>query len=368
MKSFLGFVTKEFYHIFRDRRTMLILFGIPIAQILIFGFVVTNELKDMRIAFLDYSRDEVTQEITSKIIASGFFISEGCLENSDAVEKVFKKGNVRQVIVFEQGFQKKLSREGTATIQILTDASDANTASQLVSYTAAIIRQYVDELNTGVKPPVVIETESRMFFNESLKGVYLFVPGTIALILMLISAIMTSISIAREKELGTMETLLVSPLRPAEIVMGKVMPYMVLALINAITILLLGYYVFGLPVYGSLLLLSLETLLFVTLALALGILFSIIAPNQLVAMFISMFGLLLPTLVLSGFIFPIENMPKALQYITYIIPPRWYLIIIKNIMLKGAGFAFVWKETAILLVMTIVVFAVSIKKFKIRLQ
>ena len=368
MNSFWAFVKKEFLHIFRDTRTMLILFGIPVAQILIFGFVVTNELKDMRIAFLDLSHDEVTHEITDKIIASGFFINDGFLDNTDQIEAAFKKGNIRQVVVFEDHFQENLLKNQEASIQIITDASDANTASQLVNYTSAIIMQYVNTLNRNNALPVVINAESRMFFNESLKGVYLFVPGTIALILMLISAIMTSISITREKEMGTMEALLVSPLKPYQIILGKVMPYMLLALINAITIVLLGYFIFGLPIHGSTLLLAFETILFITLALALGILFSIISPNQMVAMFASMFGLLLPTLILSGFIFPIENMPPVLQYFSLIIPPRWFLFIIKNIMLKGAGLAYVWKETLILLIMTIVLFTISIKKFKIRLQ
>lgn len=368
MRSFWAFVKKEFYHIFRDRRTLLILFGIPVAQILIFGFVVTNELKDMQVAFLDHSKDDVTHEIQEKIIASGFFINAGNLENVDEIESVFKKGKIRQVVVFENNFQQNLLREGTANVQIITDASDANTASQLVSYTSAIILQYTNELNNGVSLPVVINTEPRMFYNESLKGVYLFVPGTIVLILMLISAIMTSISITREKEMGTMETLLVSPLKPAQIILGKVMPYMLLALINAITIVVLGYLIFGLPIQGSILLLALETLLFITLALTLGILISTIAPSQMVAMFASMIGLLLPTLILSGFIFPIENMPQWLQYFSLIIPPRWFLDIIKNIMLKGAGIEFIWKETLILVGMTLVLFTVSIKKFKIRLQ
>ena len=368
MRSFWAFVKKEFYHIFRDRRTLLILFGIPVAQILIFGFVVTNELKDMRIAFLDHSNDEVTHEIREKIIASGFFINDAILESTNQIEPAFKKGDIRQVVVFEDHFQQKLNRDGKAAVQIITDASDANTASQLVNYTSAIIMQYVNEINAGKALPMTIHTEARMFYNESLKGVYLFVPGTIVLILMLISAIMTSISITREKETGTMETLLVSPLKPAQIILGKVMPYMLLALVNAITIVLLGYFIFGLPIQGSIVLLALESLLFITLALALGILFSTRAPNQMVAMFASMIGLLLPTLILSGFIFPLENMPQWLQLFSYILPPRWFLTIIKNIMLKGAGLEFVWKETLILAGMTIVLFTVSIKKFKIRLQ
>ncbi|PID93929.1 MAG: multidrug ABC transporter permease [Bacteroidetes bacterium] len=368
MKSFWGFVKKEFYHIFRDRRTLLILFGIPVVQILIFGYVVTNELKDMRIAFLDYSQDEVTHEIKEKILASGFFVDAGSLLHSEEIDQAFKKGDIRQVVLFEDNFQQKLLREGRAHVQVITDASDANTASQLVSYTSAIIQQYADGLNAHKTLPLAIHTEVRMFYNESLKGVYLFIPGTIVLILMLISAIMTSISITREKEMGTMETLLVSPLQPLQIIMGKIMPYLLLALINAATIVLLGALVFGLPLQGSILLLSFEIVLFVVLALALGILISTVAPDQIVAMFASMMGLLLPTLILSGFLFPLENMPKWLQYFSLVLPPRWFLTIIKGIMLKGAGLASLWKETLVLIGMAIGLFILSVKRFKIRLQ
>jgi ABC-2 type transport system permease protein len=213
-----------------------------------------------------------------------------------------------------------------------------------------------------------INTEARMVFNEGLKSVYMFVPGTMALILMLVSAMMTSISIAREKEMGTMEVLLVSPLRPAQIVIGKVLPYVVLAFINAITIILIGYFIFEMPVKGSLWLLLAENLLFISLALSLGILISTLAKSQQVAMFISLFALMLPTILLSGFIFPIENMPVILQWLTYIIPPKYFIIIIKNIMIKGTGFEFVWKETLVLIGMMILFIIISVKKFKVRLE
>jgi ABC-2 type transport system permease protein len=367
MNRFWSFVKKEFYHIFRDPRTMLILFGMPIAQILIFGYVVTNEIKDVRIGIYDQSKDEVTREITNKILSSGYFLLDNNLNTDKNIEEIFKEGKVKEIIIFEPDFAKKLISNGYAAIQLIADASDANTANLIVNYTQAIIFDYIKKKNAGIQYPLQIIPEVRMLYNEELEGVYMFVPGTMALILMLISAMMTSISIAREKELGTMEVLLVSPLRPAQIILGKVTPYVVLSFINAVTIILLGYFVFDVPVKGSIVLLLAESMLFILLALSIGIFISTIIKSQQTAMFISMFALMMPTILLSGFIYPIENMPEILQWFSYIIPPRWFIIIIKNIMLKGTGFLYVWKETLILSVMIIFFIVLSIKKFKIRL-
>ncbi|MBN1340296.1 MAG: ABC transporter permease [Bacteroidales bacterium] len=367
MKQFLGFVRKEFLHIFRDTRTMLVLFGIPVAQLLIFGYVVSTDIKDIRIAVCDRSKDEVTRRITEKILSSGYFIPEKNPDDLREAEDIFREGNVRVVIVFEPGFAKKLEREGTADVQVLTDASDASTASLIVNYITGIIGNYMAEANSQAGTPLTIGAEVRMAYNEGLKSVFMFVPGTMALNLMLVSAMMTSISIAREKETGTMEVLLVSPLKPVQIVIGKVIPYVALSFINAATIIALGSVIFGMPVRGSLVLLLAESLLFICLALSLGILISTMAKTQQVAMFISMFALMLPTILLSGFIFPIENMPVALQWFSHIMPPKYFIIIIKNIMLKGTGFIYVWKETVILAGMTAVFIALSVAKFKIRL-
>ncbi|MCK4663730.1 MAG: ABC transporter permease [Bacteroidales bacterium] len=368
MKKFLGFVRKEFFHIFRDYRTMIILFAMPVAQILIFGYVVTNELKDIKIAVLDNSKDNVTKEITNKILSSGYFILDRNISSINQIEDIFRKGNVKEVIIFEPDFAKKLEKEKQADIQLIADASDANTANMIVNYTSGIIYNYVQMRNENNVIPYRIIPEVRMFYNEGLKGVYMFVPGTMALILMLVSAMMTSISIAREKEIGTMEVLLVSPLKPIQIIVGKVMPYVGLSFINAVVILLLGVFVFDVPIHGSLILLLAESLLFIILALSLGILISTASSSQQVAMFISMFALMLPTLLLSGFIFPIENMPKILQWLSNIMPARFFIIIIKNIMLKGTGFLYVWKETLILIGMTLFFLIMSVKKFKIRLE
>ncbi|MEN8116074.1 MAG: ABC transporter permease [Bacteroidota bacterium] len=368
MKQLRSFIKKEFYHIFRDPRTMLILFGIPIAQLLIFGTVIKSEIKDVHIAIYDQSKDETTRQITNKLLSSGYFILDENLNNTKGIEDIFKKGKVKEVIVFENGFEQKLVKEGYATMQLIADASDPNMARLVTSYTKAIVNDYIRKMYPNLQMPMQITPEVRMYFNEEMKSAYMFVPGVMALILMLISAMMTSISITREKELGTMEVLLVSPLKPVQIIVGKVLPYLLLSIANAFIIVLIGRFIFGVPITGSFILLMLETILFIMMALCLGILISTAAKSQMVAMFISMIALMLPTIILSGFIFPIENMPKMLQLLSHVMPARWFIAIIRGIMLKGVGITFVWKETLILLGMTIFFIAMSVKKFKIRLE
>lgn len=363
-----GFIIKEFYHIFRDVRTMIILFGMPVVQILLFGFALTNEIKNARIAVLDYSKDEVTAQLIAKITSSGYFILEENLASEDQIEDKFRQGKIKEVIIFEDNFAENLEKNKNAGIHIIGDASDPNTASLLANYTRAIISDY--EINLFISQasiPIQITPEPKLLFNPELKSVFMFVPGIITILLMLVCAMMTSISIAREKELGTMEVLLVSPLKPIQIILGKVTPYVVLSLINALTILTLGYFVFGMPMRGNLALLLSEAMLFILMALSMGILISTIAKNQQVALMISLAGLMLPTILLSGFIFPIENMPVALQILSNIMPSKWFIIIIKAIMLKGTGLQYIWKETLIIMLMITIFIGLSVRNFKIRL-
>ncbi|MEA3504683.1 MAG: ABC transporter permease, partial [Bacteroidota bacterium] len=366
MNRFIAFVIKEFHHITRDYRTLIILFGIPIAQILIFGYVVKSEIKDVNIAVFDKSKDVTTLRITNKLISSGYFLLNKNLDNTKDAEEIFKRGDVKMIVVFDSDFDKKMHCNEHPEIQLLADASDPNQASLIVNYTTVIINNFLKEEFVAYDIPLQVTPQVRMFYNEEMRSVFMFVPGTMAMILMLISAMMTSVSIAKEKELGTMENLLVSPLQPIQIIIGKVTPYLFLSIVNAVSILALGYFVFGLPIRGSLLLLMGETILFIFLSLSLGILISTVSSSQQAAMFISMFALLLPVLLLSGFIYPIENMPEILQWLTYVMPPRYFIVILKNIMLKGTGFMFVWKETLIIIGFTIVFIAISVKKFKLR--
>jgi ABC-2 type transport system permease protein len=361
------FIIKEFHHIFRDFRTMIILFGMPLVQVLLFGFAITTDIKDARIAILDKSNDYMTHEITNKLLSSGYFILGGNLDNDAQIDKAFRKGDIREVIIFESDFAKKIEKDKHAAVQIIADASDPNMASLLFNYSQSILNDYQRDLFKTTHFPMQIQPEMRMLYNPELKSVYMFVPGIITILLMLISAMMTSISIAREKELGTMEVLLVSPLKPFQIIVGKVIPYVLLSCINAVVILLLSFFVFGMPVQGSLLLLMAEMVLFIIMSLSLGIFISTVSQTQQIAMMLSMFALMLPTILLSGFIFPIENMPVALQYLSLIMPSRWFIIIIKAIMLKGSGIMILWKETLIIVGLTLFFVAMSVKKFKVRL-
>lgn len=368
MKRFIGFLTKEFYHIFRDKRTMFILFGMPIAQILLFGFAITNEINNVDIAILNLSKDTETQKIINKINGSNYFKIEQEISNENEIENVFKKGKVKAVLVFENHFINQLKTQNQAKVQVITDATDPNIANTISNYVQAILLNYTNEINRNNKSTYQIRTQTQLYYNPELKSVFTFVPGVMTIILMLVSAMMTSISITREKELGTMEILLVSPLKPFQVIFGKVFPYIFLSIINATFILLLGFFVFKMPIEGSLFLLAFESILFIVSALSLGILISTISNTQQTAMMISLFGLMLPVIILSGFIFPISSMPLPMQIISNIIPAKWFIIIIKAIMLKGASLAIIWKETLILIGMTALFIGLSIKNYKIRLE
>ncbi|MDL5510403.1 ABC transporter permease [Arenibacter sp. M-2] len=368
MNRFIGFIKKEFYHILRDRRSLFILFGMPIVQVMLFGFAITNEINNVDIAILDHSKDVNTKEIINKIATSKYFSIKGFIDHEDEIESTFKKGKIKAVLNFEKDFSKNLVTQKKATVQIVTDATDPNTANTISNYVGSILKNYQQELNQGLNLPYQIVPKTRMVFNPELKSVYMFVPGVMTIILMLVSAMMTSISIAKEKELGTMEILLVSPLNPIQVIVGKVVPYILLSIINAAVIILLSIFVFKMPVQGSLFLLGAESTLFIVNALSLGILISTISSTQQTAMMISLMGLMLPVILLSGFIFPISSMPLPLQLISNIIPAKWFIMILKGIMLKGVGLAYVWKETLILIGMTIFFIVLSVKKYKIRLE
>ena len=368
MKKLLGFIRKEFYHILRDPRTLIVVFGIPVVQIMLFGYVITNEIKDVSVAVFDQSNDVRSHELITKIASSSYFIIEDNIHSYREIDETFKRGKVKEVIVFEPNFGQNLERKNKAAIRLIADASDPNTANMIVNYTKGIVGNYVDKLNDGKQLPIQIETRNRMMYNPAMRGVYMFIPGIMTLILMLVSAMIASISLAREKEIGTMEILLSSPLNPIQIIIGKLAPYFILSALNATLIISLGIFVFGVPVVGSLFLLMMECVLFIMVALALGIVISTVAKTQQVAMFVSQFALMLPTILLSGFIFPVENMPLPLRILSNIMPAKWFIIILKDVMLKGAGIEFIWKETLVLLGMFLFFVMLSVKKFKIRLE
>lgn len=369
MKRFSGFVRKEFILIFRDVRTLIILFGLPAVMIILFGYVVSTDLKNASLAFLDLSKDDVTSELTDGICSSGFFRKTADLSGYHDVDRVLKSGKAKAVIVFGENFGRDLESGKNARISIIADGSEPNIAVLVTTYANAIISGFSRQpMPAGQASIPLIVPEVRMFYNPSLKSQFMFVPGVITMVMILICALMTSITLTREKEFGTMEVLLVSPLKPVQIILGKVTPYFFLSFVNVITILVLSRLVFGMPVKGSLVLLLAESMLYILLSLSIGILISTVAKTMQQAIFISLVGMMLPTVLLSGFIFPIENMPKIYDWISSVLPPRYFIVIIRNIMIKGTGFAHVWKETLILILMTVIIIGLAVRKFSIRLQ
>jgi ABC-2 type transport system permease protein len=368
MKQFLVFIKKEFAHVLRDRKTLLILFGMPIAQILIFGFALTNEVKNASIVILDQAHDDASRQIIGKIEASSYFSIERSIHNQQQLQDAFRSGKVKLAITFPANFNDDLIHQNTAQMQIVVDASDPNYATTLTSYVTSIVQDHMSAVNELNNVPYRIVPEIRMLYNPQLKGAPNFVPGVMALVLMLICVMMTAVSIVREKETGTMEILLVSPFKPLLVILSKAVPYLLLSLVNVTSILILSIFVLELPIHGSLILLYLESTLFIITCLTIGIFISIKTDSQQVAMLISLMGMLLPTVMFSGFMFPIENMPLPLQVISNIVPAKWYYIIVKSIMIKGLGFSAIWKETLILAGITLVVLTISLKSFKIRLS
>lgn len=366
-KQFITFIRKEFAHVLRDRKTLLILFGLPVVQILIFGFALSNEVKNSRLMVVDHAKDEVSRAITERLAASRYFDLKATGATVKDVEEAFRGGNAHLAIVFPAGFGSELVHLNRATLQVIADASDPNTANTLTNYLTAIVMDYQAEKRDNASADVQVTTEVRMLYNPQLKGAHNFVPGVMALVLMLVCVMMTAVSIVREKELGTMEVLLVSPFQPELVVLSKAIPYLILSLVNVTSILVLSVFVLDLPVKGSVALLFAESTLFIITSLALGLFISVRAKTQETAMLVSLMGMLLPTLLFSGFMFPIENMPRILQYISNVVPAKWYYIIVQSIMVKGLGFAAVWKETLILLGIALVFLVVSFKKFNIRL-
>jgi ABC-2 type transport system permease protein len=367
MKQFLAFVKKEFYHIFRDKKTLFILLGMPIMQILIFGFALTNEVKNSKIAVLDNSKDAATASLITEIESSRYFDIERNIYSYKDIESSFKQGKIKMAVVFPQHFSEDLQHLNKAQVQLIADASDPNVASTLTNYASAIIMDYQERITHDRKLPYTINTEMRMLYNPQLKGAYNFVPGVMAMVLMLVCTLMTAITVVREKEMGTMEVMLVSPIKPLKIIIAKAVPYLLLSIVNISSILLLSVFVLGVPINGSLLLLSFESILFTLTCLAFGLLISASTDSQQTAMFISLTGMFLPTIMLSGFMFPIENMPMPLQILSNVVPAKWYYLIVKDVMIKGVGLESVWKETLILAGMMLFLLAMAIKKFKIRL-
>ena len=366
MRAFLGFVRKETLHLLRDRQTLAILLLFPVVQVLIFGFAVRTDVRDIAIAIVDPTPDVATKELRERIDASDRFHIVSAASSAQGLDLQFRRGAIRQALVLPTDVERRLGRGDSLPVQLLTDGSDPNTGGIMQGYATSIVQRWYRDA-VPASGALRIETQARMRYNPTLESSHLFVPGLVAFVLTIVAALMTAISISREKETGTMEMLLVSPIRPTAIVAGKVVPYIGLGFVSVLLVLVAARTVFGVPLRGSLVLLLAESGLYIVTALALGIVISTVAPNQRTAMIAALAGLMLPTLLLSGFIFPLDSLPKVLQWLSYVVPARWFLTIVRGIMLKGAGLATLWQETLILIGMTLLFLVKGSRGLAIRL-
>ena len=360
-----AFVVKELHHILRDRQTLTILLLMPLVQVVLFGFALRSDVRDIRLAVVDPSPNHESVALRDRFTGSGRFRIVRTAPNVSAVEPLFRRGQADVALVFPPDFASQRADSSPSQLLMLVDASDPNTGTTMQAYTRAVITSYQNEREP--RRALRIVPDVRMRFNPTLESVNLFVPGLIALVLTLVSALMTAISLSRENERGTLEILLVSPLKPAQIIVGKVLPYLGLAFANVITALLAAWLVFGVPFRGSLPLLLAESTVYSLVSLALGVLVASKTPSQRAAMLVALMATMLPNVLLSGMVFPISSMPKWLVPITYIVPARWFIVVARGIMLKGVGLEHLWRETLVLLGMTVLLLGAAIRSFKPRI-
>jgi drug efflux transport system permease protein len=367
VSALAGLVRKEVYHILRDRRTLVVIVAMPVLQVILFGYAIRTDVDHVRLAIVDPAPDPRTLALRARFEAARVFQTVAVLPNTAPLEPLFQRGIAQGAVVFEAGFAERLGQGQPAGLLIVGDASEPNTGSIVQAYAAAVVQAYEqDELARGTTIRIVPTV--RMRFNPTRESSNLFVPGLMAFVLTIVSSLMTAISLTREKETGTLEALLVSPLRPWQIVVGKVAPYIVVGFVSVLGVIAEARLVFDVPLRGSLALLLVEGVLFILVSLSLGILISARTSSQRVAMMGALIGTMLPTMLLSGFIFPLESMPLPLRAISIVVPARWFVLVARSIMLKGTGLAYLWQPTLVLVVMAAVLLTASTRAFHDRLD
>jgi len=394
VRSLLGLLRKEVQHIRRDPRTLAVVLMLPVVQVVLFGFAIRTDVDHVRLAIVDPAPDETTLALRNRFTSAGVFEVEAVLQRPEDLEPLFQSGGIQEAVVFEHDFAAKV-RDGDAQVLIVTDGTEPNTASLLQAYAQAVIAGYANEQRAAAAGPLrgtrptpdaadawagrdprggpgigtaMISAQIRTRFNPTRESSNLFVPGLMAFVLTIISSLMTAISLTREKETGTLEALLVSPLRPWSIIVGKVFPYLIIGFVSAIAVIVEARLIFHVPMRGSLLLLLADALLFILASLSLGILVSARTSSQRVAMMGAALATMLPNILLSGFIFPVESMPLPLRLLSNVVPGRWFVEIARGIMLKGVGLEYVWPQSVVLIVMSAVLLTAASRSFNPRLE
>lgn len=358
---------KEIRHILRDSRSLTIAILMPILMTLLYGYAINLDVKNIKLAILDFDKTQDSRELTRRFYNSGYFAPASAVPDISDPERTLKNGDASVILTIQPGFASALTNLRPYELGFLVDGADANLAAVSFSYSGIILRQFLEEkLPPGVELPGVVISQ-QILYNPDMKSSLFFVPGLIASILMMISALLTSITVAREKETGTMEQLLTSPVTPVQVIIGKILPYIGLALLDGILVIVFAMFHFGVPFVGSKWLLLFFSIIYIIAALSIGILISTLVRTQQVAMMAAQLTTMLPSVMLSGFIFEIKNMPKVLQYITYIVPARYFLLIIRGIMLKGSSINVLWTQAIFLVLLTLILLSVAAKRFELKI-
>lgn len=362
MKEFIAFISKETKHIMRDSRTVMVLFGMPIVMMLLFGFAISTEVRNVRILTVTPVEDMLTRQITERLQASEYFTVTGTAGSPASAIEMIRNGKADMAVIFGPHMADH-RHDGSAGIQIMTDGSDPNMSIQQSNY----VRQIVADAMHG-QPTMASTAEIKLLYNPQMKSSYNFVPGIMGMLMLIVCTMMTSVSIVREKERGNMDLLLVSPVKPIVIITAKAVPYFVLSTLILACIIIISHFVLDVPIAGSIFLIALVSFLYIMLALSLGLLISVATQTQVAALLASGMMMLVPTLLLSGMIFPVESMPQILQYVSAVVPARWYISAIRKLMIMGADPSTIVKETCVLLIMTVILLGIALKKFKEHLK
>ena len=346
----------------RDSRTVMVLFGMPIVMMLLFGFAISTEVRNVRILTVTPVEDMLTRQITERLQASEYFTVTGTTDSPASAIQMIRNGKADMAVIFGPHMADH-RHDGSAGIQIMTDGSDPNMSIQQSNY----VRQIVADAMHG-QPTMASTAEIKLLYNPQMKSSYNFVPGIMGMLMLIVCTMMTSVSIVREKERGSMDLLLVSPVKPIVIITAKAVPYFVLSTLILACIIVISHFVLDVPIAGNMISISLVSFLYIMLALSLGLLISVATQTQVAALLASGMIMLVPTLLLSGMIFPVESMPQILQYVSAIVPARWYISAIRKLMIMGADPSTIAKETCVLLVMTVVLLGIALKRFKEHLK
>ncbi|MGE5400236.1 MAG: ABC transporter permease [Ignavibacteriales bacterium] len=376
MKTIINIIIKEFIQVRRDPRLFGIIFMAPVLQLIFLGYAATMDVNTVHTAVFDQDRTETSREFIRNFERSGYFSIDANVENYAEITELVNKGKVLAAIVIPTDFEKNISRRQTTPLQVIFDGSDGNKTSIAFGYIQSITNSYSKGIQmdmrdkTGMKLPFsgTLTPEVRIWYNPDLKTRNFMVPSIMGLVLMVITTILMSMAVVKEREIGTLEQLIVTPIKPYQLIVGKIVPFILIGFLEVLLVTAIMTLWFGIPVRGSFMFLIFASLLFVLSTLGLGLFISTISRTQQQAMMVAQFGLMMPMIYLSGFAFPIENMPKVIQYITYVIPLRYYITILRGVILKGTGFWDLWQETTILFLMGVVILLASSMRFRKRLE